>query len=413
MAQLVDSAGNISNSYPFSFKLDTLPPASPIISGLSVVDTVPTIKLNAASYVTGLTLSGTAIGSTSVQIKIGSKVISQQAYVNSKGNWSITIPSSDLPSSKISSTTSLQAIARNANGLASTPSQVQFLYDTSGPSILDVVNEGATVRIVFDELIVAPSKVIDSKFSLRSGSRSIAIKSLASKINSSGNSEIVLQLSESLPSTTVVKLSYLGSLIADQFGNKLSQFSNLIVASLASSQSITSPGYSYANLVLTGDSVANVTGNDYDNFIAGNSADNIFEGAAGVDVITGGTGRDTFRYSNFTSSLLLDPITGKAAYDKITDFAIGSDAVDAPYAVRSDVLLRVSSSLPGPLDSKMIQSLLPSNIFEPYGAAVVTLTETNKTFLILNNGNRGFLSSEDTFIDITGFSGSINNLSII
>ena len=369
--------------------------------------------MNAASYVTGLTLSGTAIGSTSVQIKIGSKVIIQQAYVNTKGNWSITIPSSDLPSSKISSTTSLQAIARNANGLASTPSQVQFLYDTSGPSILDVVNEGATVRIVFDELIVAPSTVIDSKFSLRSGSRSIAIKSLASKINTSGNSEIVLELSESLPSKTVVKLSYLGSLIADQFGNKLSQFSNLIVASLASSQSIKSPGYSYANLVLTGDSVANVTGNDYDNFIAGNSADNILEGGAGVDVITGGTGRDTFRYSNFTSSILLDPITGKAAYDKITDFAIGSDAVDAPYAVSSDVLLRVSSSLPGPLDSKMIQSLLPSNIFEPYGAAVVTLTETNKTFLILNNGNRGFLSSEDTFIDITGFSGSINNLSII
>jgi len=413
MAQLVDSAGNISNSFPFSFKLDTLSPASPIISGLTVVDTVPTIKLNAASYTSGLLLSGTAIGATSVEIKIGSKVTSTQAYVNTKGNWSITIPSSELPSSKILSTTSLQAIARNANGRESTPSQAQFLYDTSRPSILDVVNEGATVRIVFDELIVAPSTVKDSRFILRSGSRSIAIKSLASKINSLGNSEILLELSESLPSTSVVKLSYLGSLISDPFGNKLSQFSNLIVASLASNQTITSPGYSYTNLVLTGDSSSNVTGNDYDNIIVGNSSDNILEGGAGVDVITGGTGRDTFKYSNFSGSLLTDPITGKAAYDTITDFAIGSDAVDAPYAVRSDALLRISSSLPGSLDTKMIQSLLPSNIFEPYGAAVVTLTETNKTFLVLNNGNRGYLPSEDLFIDITGFSGSINNLSII
>ena len=413
IAQLVDSAGNISNSYPFSIKLDTLSPASPIISGLTVVDTVPTIKLSAAGYATGLTLSGTAIGAKSVEIKIGSNAISQQAYVNTKGNWSITIPSSELPSSKISSTTSLQAIARNSNGLASTPSQVQFLYDTSRPSILDVVNEGSTVRIVFDELIVTPPTVKDSKFILRSGSRSIVVKSLASKINSLGNSEILLQLSESLPSSTVVKLSYLGSVISDHFGNKLSQFSNFIVTSLASSQSIASPGYSYVNLALTGDSNANVTGNDYDNFIAGNVADNILEGGAGVDVITGGTGRDTFKYSNFVGSLLSDPITGKAAYDRITDFAIGSDIVDAPYAVRSEALLRISSSLPGSLDAKMIQSLLPSDIFEPYGAAVITLTETNKTFLVLNNGNRGFLSSQDIFIDITGFSGSINNLSII
>ena len=110
---------------------------------------------------------------------------------------------------------------------------------------------------------------------------------------------------------------------------------------------------------------------------------------------------------------MTDTITGKAAYDRITDFAIGSDVVDAPYAVRSDALLRISSSLQGSLDATMIQSLLPPNVFEPYGAAVVTLTETNKTFLVLNNGNRGFLSSEDIFIDITGFSGSINNLSII
>jgi len=205
----------------------------------------------------------------------------------------------------------------------------------------------------------------------------------------------------------------LGSIISDHFGNKLSQFSNFIVTSLASSQSITSPGYSYSNLVLTGDSEANVTGNNYNNFIAGNSADNILEGGAGVDVITGGTGRDTFKYSNFVDSLLSDPITGKAAYDRITDFTIGSDIVDAPYAVRSEALLRISSSLPGSLDSKMIQSLLPSDIFEPYGAAVITLTETNKTFLVLNNGNRGFLSSQDIFIDITGFAGSINNLSII
>jgi len=262
-------------------------------------------------------------------------------------------------------------------------------------------------------LIRSPASPVDTNFSLFSGSRPVAINNIVSTVNSLGNSEIVLELAQPLPVNTVVKLSYRGVLTTDQLGNKLKQFSNRIVTSLSSSQAIASPGYSYANLFLTGDNSINASGNEYNNALVGNSADNVLEGGLGVDVLTGGLGRDTFKYSSFTDSRLLDPITGKVAFDRITDLTIGSDAIDGPYAVSSDGFLRVSSTASGTVDTALIQSLLPSSIFTPYKAAIISLTDRNKTFLVINNGTRGFLPSSDLFIEITGYTGSMDNLSII
>ena len=49
------------------------------------------------------------------------------------------------------------------------------------------------------------------------------------------------------------------------------------------------------NLVLTGDSSINGTGNDLDNYIVGNEQDNILSGNAGNDILYGGGGKDTLK----------------------------------------------------------------------------------------------------------------------
>jgi serralysin len=77
------------------------------------------------------------------------------------------------------------------------------------------------------------------------------------------------------------------------------------------------------NLILTGASAINGTGNDLDNGLYGNSAANFLNGGAGNDVIkgyggddilTGGTGVDAFFFSRWTG------------HDVITDFGLGGQA---------------------------------------------------------------------------------------
>ena len=52
------------------------------------------------------------------------------------------------------------------------------------------------------------------------------------------------------------------------------------------------------NLILTGTSAINGTGNELDNRLTGNSANNVLNGGAGADVMTGGLGNDTYIVDN-------------------------------------------------------------------------------------------------------------------
>jgi Ca2+-binding RTX toxin-like protein len=369
--------------------------------------------MDSVAYQSGFTLSGSAPGATSVELKIGSKTIATRAYVNNKGMWSIQLASDQLPFANSSSKTTLQAVAINAYGAVSEIRQTDLLFDTANPSILSIANEGNKVRIVFDEFVRFPISPADSKFSVRSGSRSIGIKSLQGNTNSLGKTELVLELNETLPIHTVVRLSYFGNGITDEFGNKLPQFNNRIVTDLAISSSISQPGYAYANLLLAGNENLYVIGNAIDNTILGNSGDNILEGAGGSDVLTGGLGRDTFVFSGYRDSVLVDPVTGKSSIDKITDFAIGTDIIDGPSFVDNIDLLRVHSSESSPISSDLLQTLLPANILLPDKAAVLTFAANQRTFLVLNDKKSGYSPTEDVLIDITGYSGLIGNLNII
>ena len=162
-----------------------------------------------------------------------------------------------------------------------------------------------------------------------------------------------------------------------------------------------------ANNVLNGGAGADrlIGGLGADRLTGGLGADRLI-GGLGADRLTGGLGADTFRYTNLSESRL-------AAYDRITDFAIGTDRLDAPRAVTAAnvrQLGRVSA-----LSQNGISAVLTRATFQANRAATFTLgtgTRT-RTFLALNDGIAGFDGNRDGLIEMTGFSGNLANLAII
>ena len=151
------------------------------------------------------------------------------------------------------------------------------------------------------------------------------------------------------------------------------------------------------------DSLFGASGND---IIKGGAGNDTIRGGAGRDLLTGGTGVDTFQYQSFTESLLSN-------YDVITDLAIGTDIIDAPRAISASQIQKlgyVSS-----LTETAIQRVLTPTNFATNGASTFRFRDglIDRTFLALNNSSAGFSASTDSLMEITGFTGNLNNLSIV
>ena len=165
------------------------------------------------------------------------------------------------------------------------------------------------------------------------------------------------------------------------------------------------------NLILTGSAALSGSGNALNNTLIGNTGDNTLTGGSGLDVVTGGAGRDTFSYAAFDA---LISGTTSLSFERITDFTIGTDSLNGANAVSASNLRKLGS-VGTSLTSNTIASLLTPTNFTANGASAFTFGAGSglRTFLALNDANAGFQTSTDNIIEITGYTGVLNNLAII
>jgi serralysin len=188
-------------------------------------------------------------------------------------------------------------------------------------------------------------------------------------------------------------------------------------------------GTEIENLTLTVTSDLIGTGNAYNNTLTGNAGANILSGedgndnlnggigndtligGTGIDIVTGGAGSDTFSYA--AGDALISGTTS-LSFERITDFTIGTDSLDGANAVSASNLLKLGS-VGTSLRSTTIASLLTPTNFTANGASAFTFGAGSglRTFLALNDANAGFQTSTDNIIEITGYTGVLNNLAII
>jgi Ca2+-binding RTX toxin-like protein len=162
------------------------------------------------------------------------------------------------------------------------------------------------------------------------------------------------------------------------------------------------------NLALIGTGTIKGTGNGLNNSLTGNSRNNTLDGGAGQDILTGLGGADIFRYTMLSHSLL-------SGYDRITDLSIGTDLIDGANSVSAANIRKLGT----------VSALTPSGIsqllnatashFMARGASIFTFEAAGsiQTFLALNDSNAGFNISNDAIIEITGFTGNIDDLMLL
>ena len=147
------------------------------------------------------------------------------------------------------------------------------------------------------------------------------------------------------------------------------------------------------NVLLTGSGNISGKGNSLSNVITGNSGNNILDGLGGKDLLTGLAGKDTFRISALKDSLL-------GAYDRITDFTIGSDKIQAP-STRVGLVSNVGNV--SSLNATDISSKLTATSFKSNGVAVFSFG--SQTFVAINDPVAGFDAKKDAIVEVTGYSG--------
>jgi Ca2+-binding RTX toxin-like protein len=175
-------------------------------------------------------------------------------------------------------------------------------------------------------------------------------------------------------------------------------------------------GGNVERLALTGSTSLNGTGNGLNNLIIGNSGNNSLSGGAGSDTLNGGLGADTlvggaggdrFQFQILNNSLL-------ASFDRIMDFNIGTDFINGPTAVTAANINKLGAV--SALDAASISALLTSTSFLANRAATFSyadLSGISRSFIALNDASAGFSASTDAIVEITGYTGSLNNLQIV
>jgi hypothetical protein len=172
-----------------------------------------------------------------------------------------------------------------------------------------------------------------------------------------------------------------------------------------------SNGYSdYGSLgqyLLTGSLVATSAASELPpNQVMGDANANTLAATNAKDILTGGADVDTFSFASLSTSNL-------ANYDRITDFAIGTDKLDSITAVSAKNINQLGAV--STFDLTGISALLTATSFAANKAATFSFADTAgpRTFLALNDATAGFSATNDAIVEITGFTGSLTNLAVI
>jgi len=146
--------------------------------------------------------------------------------------------------------------------------------------------------------------------------------------------------------------------------------------------------------------------NEVANLVTGDANNNTLSATNAKDILTGGGGADTFVFASLSRSTL-------ANFDRITDFAIGTDRLDGPSSVLASRINRLGAV--STFDAQGIGTLLTTSTFSASRAATFTFADPAgmRTFLALNDGKAGFSASNDAIVEITGYTGSLSNLAVI
>ena len=145
----------------------------------------------------------------------------------------------------------------------------------------------------------------------------------------------------------------------------------------------------------------------------GTTSSDSLEFHSGIDALTGLAGSDTFKLTSLGNALINNANTTVPMFDHITDFQMGIDKIDAPTSISSkNIIERGTLSI---LSTSSISNLLTATKLAPSTAAVFYYKDQSlgmRSFLALNDNIAGFKFGTDAVVEITGFTGSLSNLTI-
>jgi hypothetical protein len=207
-------------------------------------------------------------------------------------------------------------------------SKIKSLGWTGIPAITSISMDGNQLLLMFSEDIVTTG-LSSNRFLVTVAGSTRAI----SAINpGSTSSQLSLTLAGSAPtSSQSVRLRYTDltlandphGVIQDVDGNDMETIAapGLAADTFRSSVTVTSLAATTANLVLTGNTAINGTGNSLANTITGNTAANILNGGDGNDTLIGGLGNDTLSGGLGADIFRFDTTPNSTTNrDRITDF---------------------------------------------------------------------------------------------
>ena len=155
--------------------------------------------------------------------------------------------------------------------------------------------------------------------------------------------------------------------------------------------------------VLGSENADSIIGSNGSNVLAGGGGNDVLTGLRGADRLTGGLGSDTFVFGRGDSLL--------SGFDQITDFVIGTDVIDG-YGMAGSVS---GLGFVNALNELEIGKVLSNQSFGSNAAVTFGFSADNvsRTFLAFNDGRIGFQAGSDSIVEITGFSGSLSNLTVV